>query len=179
MAQLETDSFDHLLTPEYAETDEGIASPNRPTDEVGDIKSDAAKEENQAEPRENVIDFSDDKSHRWWDYTFNAKNEYYIHIQFKCSGGHSLSPTANWTKHGARYCYINSKPAQIVSFTDGRLKGKNHSNNYDNQEVITLKQKGNIFKLFFISKSWHFDDGNGIYANVQRVRNGQVKETKK
>lgn len=131
----------------------------------------------------NTIDLSKDKDHPWWDYTFNAKNKYFIHIQFKAVGGSAWNKWADWSKHGARYCFINSKPAQIISVYDPRIpacqkdKGRDI---YDTNEVITIKQNDKIYKLFYLGSGakavgWCFDDGIGIFQNITRTTNGKVE----
>ena len=126
----------------------------------------------------NVMDLAKDKDYPWWDYTFNAKNKYFIHIQFKAPGGKTWNKlTADWAKYGARYCYINSKPAHIISLHDPRIPAcQSKENVYDSNEVITMKHNDKTYKLFYMDRSvgWCFDDGIGIFKNITRTNNGKV-----
>eukprot|EP00483_Globobulimina_turgida_P013140 UN13164 len=115
----------------------------------------------------------------WWSYTFNAKNKYIIHIQFKMKGRENLTKyrPGVFKKYGAKCCTINGKHADIVSFTNCHKKMSDNSNSYDNNEYVILKIDNNINRLFFVKRiGWCFDDGAGIYINVKRIVCGKLPD---
>lgn len=127
----------------------------------------------------NTIDLAKEEDYPWWGYTFNVKNIYLIHIEFKAIGGSSWNAYANWNKYGARNCYINSKPAKILSIYDPRNDDNSSKLPFDSNEVIKIQQNNKIYKLFYLYKTaWCFDNGDGIFVNVQRTNNGQIKTIK-
>eukprot|EP01083_Nonionella_stella_P077362 211204_1 len=127
----------------------------------------------------------------WWSYTFNAKNKYIIHVQFEMK---SMSWNSNaiksmkhlnihklpgtYQKYGARFCTINGKQADIISFSNSHKKisnDSNHINEYDNNEYIILQIEKKIYRLFFLKHiGWCFDDGAGVYSNIKRTVNGKL-----
>ena len=131
----------------------------------------------QKEKENNIIDLAKDEDYHWFDYTFNAKNKYFIHIQFKCIGGSTWNAMANWTKYGVRLPFINSESAELIELIEPRIDTKLKEMKYDSIELVKMKIKDRIYKLFWMRNcGWCFDDGFGVYYNIKRVNNGQLQQ---
>ena len=123
--------------------------------------------EGKVDEEENVIDLDKNLKLPWWDYTFNASNKYFIHIQFKMSGDNSQKN--KWRKYGARRATINGQSAKVISM-------KNNPNPYDNNEYIKITQKNKEYRLYCLTGiGWMFDDGEGIYKNIKTTNNGKMQ----
>ena len=122
-------------------------------------------EPDKKEEEENMIDLEPDKNYGWYDYTFNAKNKYFVHIQWK------INPSSgSWKKYGVRRCTINGKSAEIVYFD-------NNPNDNSNNEYVSLQQGDRTFHLYYIPKiGWCLDTGKGVIIKIGKKNNGKIVE---
>ena len=113
------------------------------------------------------IDLKPDKDYPWYVYTYNAKNMYFIHIQWKMAG-QGQHP---WRKHGVRRCTINGKSAKLISF-------KSRPHKFDNMcEYLKLSQDGKEYRLYNNKQiGWCFDNGDGVFFGIKTQNNGKMEE---
>ena len=149
--------------------------------------NDEGKTNSNKEADLNCVDYGKDSKYKWYQFSFNASNVYFINIQLRAKPrssllGGGLFENDAWCKFGARRCTINDKPAKIIDiFDNGNPKlestKKHKEMKYNNSELIILEQNATRYQLFYLNalSCWCLNDGNGIITNITRENKGIFK----
>ena len=135
-------------------------------------ENDNNNDDNISKNNDDCIDLEPNEEYPWWVYTYNAKNKYFIQVQWKMAGeANGKNGGSKWRKYGARNITVNGKGAKLLS-----MNTKPHDYN-DMSEYLRFKQGDKEFRYWYHKQLGPcLDDGNGVFYCIKRTNNGKMEE---